>query len=147
MNSRKEFQSNYSYYLSILPKECANCGKTGELDIHHIVPLAKGGTNRISNLVALCLECHGRIHGINRVKHKALQKTGIKKAKEQGVTFGRPVATLPPKFEEVYKRWKNEEIKAIEAMEELELKRTTFYKLVKGFEENIENSTKKHCLM
>ncbi|HDR8155593.1 TPA: HNH endonuclease [Bacillus cereus] len=139
MNSRKEFQSNKSYYLSVLPKECANCGKTGELDIHHIVPLVKGGTNRISNFAVLCLECHGKIHGTNRVKNKELQKLGIKKAQKQGVKFGRPVATFPPKFEGVYKRWKDGKIKAIEAMGELDLKRTTFYKLVKGFEENITN--------
>ncbi|MGH0427622.1 HNH endonuclease, partial [Bacillus pretiosus] len=51
MNSRVEFEKNRTYYLKMLPKECANCGEINDLDIHHIVPLAKGGTNRISNLV------------------------------------------------------------------------------------------------
>ena len=83
MNSREEFEQNRTYYLNVLPKECANCGETNDLDIHHTVPLAKGGTNRISNLVMLCLECHGKIHDVNRVKHKELQRIGIEKAKER----------------------------------------------------------------
>lgn len=89
MNSREEFEQNRTYYLKVLLKECANCGETNDLDIHHIVPLAKGGTNRISNLVMLCLECHGKIHGVNRVKHKELQRLGIEKAKERGVYKGK----------------------------------------------------------
>lgn len=89
MNSREEFEQNRTYYLKVLLKECANCGETNDLDIHHIVPLAKGGTNRISNLVMLCLECHGKIHGVNRVKHKELQRLGIEKAKKRGVYKGK----------------------------------------------------------
>lgn len=33
-----------------------------ELHIHHIVPLSKGGTNELSNLVALCERCHENKH-------------------------------------------------------------------------------------
>ncbi|SFQ92644.1 Site-specific DNA recombinase [Bacillus mycoides] len=69
-----------------------------------------------------------------RRKIKERQREGIDAAQRRGATFGRPAATFPSNFEEVYKRWKDGEIKAIEAMEELELKRTTFYKLVNSFE-------------
>lgn len=69
-----------------------------------------------------------------RRKIKERQREGIEAAKRRGATFGRPAATFPLGFEEVYKRWKDGEIKAIEAMEELNLKRTTFYKLVQKFE-------------
>lgn len=69
-----------------------------------------------------------------RRKIKERQREGIEAAQRRGATFGRPAATFPSKFEEVYKLWKNGEIKAIEAMEELELKRTTFYKLIQKFE-------------
>lgn len=69
-----------------------------------------------------------------RRKIKERQREGIDAAQRRGAKFGRPAATFPPGFEEVYKRWKDGEIKAIEAMEELELKRTTFYKLVQKFE-------------
>ncbi|PED06065.1 recombinase family protein [Bacillus pseudomycoides] len=69
-----------------------------------------------------------------RRKIKERQREGIDAAQRRGATFGRPAATFPPNFEEVYTRWKNGKIKAIEAMEELELKRTTFYKLIQKFE-------------
>jgi len=36
-------------------------GRTQE--IHHIVPLAAGGTNDESNLMSLCRSCHAKIHG------------------------------------------------------------------------------------
>lgn len=42
---------------------CRNCGRTDVLlQVHHIVPLSRGGTNRDENLVTLCDECHKRIH-------------------------------------------------------------------------------------
>lgn len=48
---------------------CQNCGANGgtrgsaELHAHHIVPKSKGGSHKKSNLVTLCRECHGAIHG------------------------------------------------------------------------------------
>lgn len=37
--------------------------KNAELHAHHIVPLGAGGSNARSNLITLCDECHGRVHG------------------------------------------------------------------------------------
>ncbi|MGB3514212.1 MAG: HNH endonuclease [Microcoleaceae cyanobacterium] len=40
---------------------CKSCGQTGnetELTIDHIIPLATGGTNDISNLQTLCRCCN-----------------------------------------------------------------------------------------
>lgn len=44
---------------------CQGCGSNvqGNAPIHHIVPLGCGGTNTRRNLITLCEECHGRIHG------------------------------------------------------------------------------------
>lgn len=43
---------------------CQGCGDEGSpLQVHHIVPLGAGGTNAKSNLIALCEQCHGRVHG------------------------------------------------------------------------------------
>lgn len=40
-------------------RECECCEKESDLlEIHHIRPRASGGTNRPSNLIALCPECH-----------------------------------------------------------------------------------------
>jgi hypothetical protein len=41
---------------------CGNCGSTINLQIHHIVPLSRGGTNLESNLRTLCESCHQKIH-------------------------------------------------------------------------------------
>ena len=44
---------------------CEECQKQGKLtpaeEVHHILPLSKGGCNEMSNLMALCKSCHSRI--------------------------------------------------------------------------------------
>lgn len=44
---------------------CEECQKQGRLtvaeEVHHILPLSKGGGNEPSNLMALCKSCHSRI--------------------------------------------------------------------------------------
>ncbi len=37
------------------------CGKPG-VDVHHIVPLSRGGTTTKTNLITLCKGCHDRRH-------------------------------------------------------------------------------------
>jgi hypothetical protein len=39
---------------------CASVGQSG--DVHHVVPRGKGGSDRLSNLVLLCRECHDAVH-------------------------------------------------------------------------------------
>ena len=39
---------------------CAHCYETGQLEVDHIVPLARGGTNWPSNLQLLCRSCNAR---------------------------------------------------------------------------------------
>jgi 5-methylcytosine-specific restriction endonuclease McrA len=41
---------------------CSNCGKEEFLDVHHIVPLSRGGTTQPSNLITLRRDCHAKIH-------------------------------------------------------------------------------------
>jgi DNA invertase Pin-like site-specific DNA recombinase len=66
-----------------------------------------------------------------RLNIRQRQAEGIKLAKEGGKHLGRPQTPFPPNFDSVYQQWKNEEITAIRAMEKLDLKRTTFYRMVK----------------
>lgn len=48
--------------------KCRNCGtKRSEqkgitLEVHHVVPLKNGGSNRMDNLWTCCSECHNAIH-------------------------------------------------------------------------------------
>ena len=65
---------------------------------------------------------------------KQRQAEGIAIAKSKGVKFGRPKVELPDNFEDVYLEWKAGNIKAVEAMSILGIKKTMFYKFVKQFE-------------
>ena len=44
---------------------------TGGLEIHHIIPVFKGGKNNIKNLVLVCQKCHVIRHG-GKPKEKEL---------------------------------------------------------------------------
>nr|YP_009367618.1 putative HNH endonuclease (pfam01844) [Pseudocharacium americanum]YP_009367707.1 putative HNH endonuclease (pfam01844) [Ignatius tetrasporus]ARK14635.1 putative HNH endonuclease (pfam01844) [Pseudocharacium americanum]ARK14724.1 putative HNH endonuclease (pfam01844) [Ignatius tetrasporus] len=47
------------YLLEKFHRTCAYCGQTkGRLDIDHIIPKSKGGTNRISNLTLAYQRCN-----------------------------------------------------------------------------------------
>lgn len=59
------------------------------------------------------------------------QAEGIAAAKERGVRFGNPGKPLPDAFEEVVKRWRRKELNLTEALEELEIGRTYFFKNIK----------------
>lgn len=41
---------------------CAYCGGPGPLEADHRVPLARGGTNFIDNILPACRSCNGRKH-------------------------------------------------------------------------------------
>lgn len=46
--------------------ECQKCGlklKRDRKTIHHIIPVEKGGTNQLDNLILLCESCHLKVHG------------------------------------------------------------------------------------
>lgn len=63
---------------------------------------------------------------------------GKKVSLKTGRPTGRPNAEYPEEFEKVYKDWKSGVIStATAAMKELNLKKTTFYKLVKQYEKEI----------
>ena len=66
---------------------------------------------------------------------KQRQMEGIKLAKKQGKHLGRPKATYPTNWIQVFTQWQNKEITATKAMELTGLKRNTFYKLVTEYKE------------
>ena len=39
---------------------CVKCGSREKLEIHHIIPHAKGGSSRLENLQLLCHDCNRR---------------------------------------------------------------------------------------
>ena len=55
-------------------------------------------------------------------------------SRKTGKAVGRPEAEYPAEWETIYKAWKARELTAVQAMERLSLKKSTFYNLVKRYE-------------
>lgn len=55
-------------------------------------------------------------------------------SRKTGKAVGRPEAEYPAEWETIYKTWKAGEITAVQSMERLSLKKSTFYNLVKRYE-------------
>ena len=73
----------------------------------------------------------------NRIRKR--QREGIDVALKNGVAFGRPKSVITEQFKQAYHRWKSGEMTAVKAMQEVGLKKTTFYKLVREYEEEAKN--------
>lgn len=76
-----------------------------------------------------------------RKKIRQRQAEGIAVAKSKGKHLGRPRLTLETlkkdqkvTLDTLYPKWKNNEIKAVEFMDRLNVKKTSFYKIVKEYE-------------
>ena len=69
---------------------CQLCGQQGPfihngsyfLEVHHIVPLSEGGEDDKGNAIALCPNCHRKMHLINKIKDKNLLLKRAKKLSE-----------------------------------------------------------------
>lgn len=69
-----------------------------------------------------------------RTTIKQRQREGIEAAKKKGKHLGRPATVHPDGWETYYHKWQQGEITANKMMQDLCLKRTTFYKLVKAYQ-------------
>lgn len=70
-----------------------------------------------------------------RKKNRQWQVEGIEVARADGVIFGRPKHEIDGKFVETYREWKAGQITATEAMRRIVMKKLTFYRRVKEYEE------------
>lgn len=190
-NLRTKFKKVRSSYLkdrNIF--RCEKCMQLKKLDVHHIIPLADGGTNEYDNLIALCTRCHDEWHTIEGLgielnrwltippyyvliksivnimdKEKDLtgerlqlllksdfeyyrgfgdtkevdakrkrHLKGVLIAKEEGKYKGRKKIEVDNTFKATYEKWKAGEITATKAMELTGLKKNTFYRRVKEYE-------------
>ena len=66
-----------------------------------------------------------------RINIKQRQAEGIRLAKEKGIHLGRPKYKLPDNFKEIIKQYKNKEITNEEAINILNMNRSTFFKYAK----------------
>ena len=65
-----------------------------------------------------------------------LQRQGIEVAKDDGKHLGRPQVEFPENWMASYDSWKNGRITARAAMKEMNLKKDSFYRLVKKYEQS-----------
>ena len=68
----------------------------------------------------------------NRIRTR--QREGIDSALANGVKFGRPSIKITDEFTQAYDKWQSGEITAVKAMEEANMKKTSFYKMVKVYQ-------------
>lgn len=68
-NHDKKYGNNWRRIRGLYVKKhplCERCLKEGKItpveEVHHIIPLSRGGTNQFSNLMSLCQSCHTKIH-------------------------------------------------------------------------------------
>ena len=114
--------------------ECVSCGSTENIEYHHIVPLFLGGTNRFTNIVPMCHQCHKAAHGSHHMSryqdtHNAGRKPNVPDeigfraldlmaAGEIGVLKAQEMMRLKfgtkPNQTMQYERWKEE--RGIESM-------------------------------
>ena len=61
-----------------LGTKCCNCGSEEYIEYHHIVPVIYGGSNKLSNIVPICVSCHYKAH--NRVNSEGIENAKKNKA-------------------------------------------------------------------
>jgi len=65
-------KGNHKRIVTMKTDSCDVCGNpmTDILEIHHVIPLSRGGDNTIENFVCLCPNCH-------KIVHKCIDAGGI----------------------------------------------------------------------
>ena len=81
------------------------------------------------------LTVFGAVAQLERDYLKERQAEGIAVAKAEGKYKGRKAIEYPKQWDKYYKMYQEGTLKAVDMMKLLELKKTTFYKLVKQYEE------------
>lgn len=84
----------------------------------------------VSNIL---IEVMSSIAEEERLKNHQRQREGIDAARAKGVTFGRPTIAKPEGYEAVMEMVQTGELKSVEAMKILGVKKTSFYKLKKMY--------------
>ena len=74
---------------------CAYCGETGPVEIEHKIPLSRGGTNDISNIVPACRRCNRRKLAKTDVEFRALLEREAKIKAESSETEPGPDGSAP----------------------------------------------------
>lgn len=80
-------------------------------------------------VTAILIEVLGSIAEAERLKIRTRQREGIEAAKKKNVRFGRPPTPLPENWHEVMAAVKRGEMRPVDAMRELGISKSSFYRL------------------
>lgn len=100
--------------------------------------IAEGQEWAIDMINNIIIEVYTSMAEQERVTIKQRQAEGIAVAKKQGKHLGRPTMELPSDWHKYYKEWKDGNIKTVEFMEKVNMKKATFYKKLKEYEQTLE---------
>ena len=81
---------------------------------------------------SILIEVLGSIAETERLKIRTRQRAGIEAAKRKNVRFGRPPAPLPENWREIMASVKRGEMRPVDAMRELGVSRSSFYRLYRN---------------
>jgi len=91
------------------------------------------------------LTVFGAVAQLEREYSRERQAEGIREAKKAGVYKGRKPIAYPKQWDSYYIKYKDGTIKAVDMMKILDLKKTTFFKLLKNADKQCQCKTKKPC--
>ena len=83
----------------------------------------------------MLIEMYATFAELELQKIRTRTREALAAKKKKGEPLGRPKIQMPKNFKKVYRQYKNRDITAVQAMKLLDLKKTTFYKLVKEYED------------
>ncbi len=93
-----------------------------------------GGQDWVLDMVSnILIEVMASVAEEERVKIHQRQEEGISAAKNRGVVFGRPVIVKPENYEAIMALVDSGQLKAVEAMQKLGLRKTSYYKLRQAY--------------
>jgi len=106
---QKDFYNTKEFVLYRDNHTCQICGsKNKKLQVHHIIPRSKGGTNEPKNLTTLCVVCHDKVHN-GEIDNLKVRKSITKAASQTNIissqikkNFGKFESTFG--YETKYKR-------------------------------------------
>ncbi len=105
-------------------------------DMWNAVTNEKGASVEVLSMPELSakpVDVNGIISGMllfsadyEKAKNRKRQRAGYLAALDRGVKYGRPAGDLPENFEETAQKWKNREIKGVDAARELNMPLSSF---------------------
>ena len=86
----------------------------------------------------MLIEMYTTFAQVELEKIRTRTKDALKAKKDRGEKLGRPRVEFPSNWKKVYKQYKDRNITGVQAMKLLDLKKTTFYKLLREYEELLD---------